>query len=205
MFSACRSLISVDLTNCEILEAGTFNYCTKLPSINLPRCSYIGGGAFAYCNSLEYLDAPACISMGSTTSSGFVDTGGFFRDCYKLTSFNIPGFSSLTSLGTCLFRCCYSLSLPSLNLSKMTYIGREALAYCSVIAPSITSLDLPELEFLGSSAFAGSYEISHISFPKLKTLGGNIMYTNMTPDLSHRILMPSVYLPQCQNLSYSAF
>ena len=206
-FSSCGNLLEISLPNCSYIGGAAFNNCGSLSSIYIPNVTAMSAGVFNGCYSLSYIDAPNCVSIGVSTSSvSIVGAGAFFGSCHNLTSFNIPGFSSLISIGNGMFNNCFKLSLPSLNLSKMVYIGTSALAYCTSIASSITSLELPELEYIGSSAFAGScYEISYVSLPKLKTLGGNIVYTNMSPDLTHRIPMKSLYLPQCQNFSWSAF
>ena len=185
-FEWCWNLSSISLPVCSYVGAGAFNSCA-LPRIDLPMAEYIGEGAFGSCYGLSYVDAPNCASMGIAVFSG----------CRNLLSFNIPAFSLLTEIGNRAFYDCNKLSLPSLNLSQLTTIGASAFTYCSLIASSITSLELPNLEFIGSYAFGGScYSISYISLPKLKTLGGAI--TNMNP-------MISVYLPQCQNISYLAF
>ena len=193
-FGSCFNLSSISMPECEIIGNYTFENCSALLSISMPKVTTIGNYAFSCCK-MSYLNAPLCTSLGS----------GVFDTCGNLESFDIPAFSLITEIPPNMFRYCDKLALPSLDLTKMVSIGAYALSGCSTIAPSITSLNGVNLEFIGSAPFGGSgfSTLTTVSLPKLKTLGGSIVYCNQNNVC--KITMSELYLPKCENLSWYAF
>lgn len=173
-FSNCGTISYIDLPECTYLGPFAFQGCGKLLSMSIPKVSTLYYGMFYGCGSLLYLDLTQFTNLGSHSSSGMYN---LFANCYSLSLIDFPLFSLMTELPASIFSGCSNLTLSSLNLLSYSKICEYALAGCNVIASSITSLDLPNLEYLGSFAFScnsSQYHISHVSFPRLKVLGGPI-------------------------------
>ena len=145
-FSYCQSLMTVDVPDCTSIGGCAFQYCYNLMSINLPNCTSIGNRAFENCYNLTALDLPNVTTIGN----------GSFFGCYYLESLNLP---NLTSIDDCLSTSTSSSSSPfygtgitSLDLPKVTSIGKNAFYCCS-----LELLNIPNCTSIGDCAFYNGY------------------------------------------------
>ena len=117
MFSFCRSLESLDLSNFDTSNVTSMNYM------------------FSYCFSLSGLD------LSSFDTSNVTDMSWMFSYCYSLSSLDLSSFdtSGVTDM-SCMFSYCFSLSgldLSNFDTSNVTYMD-QMFNGCS----SLSSLDL---------------------------------------------------------------
>lgn len=178
-FVGCTALKSVDFDNNRVSYIGSyaFQYCESLTSFVLPwsmeeisagilfGCAAlkkvtvsshgvnfvkIGSYAFGFCRNLEEIDLETGYSRIKDIE------GAAFSHCSSLTSFQMPYY--IDTISPMVFDSCVSLS--SINLSSIQYIGESAFQNCL----GLTELKLSSALFeLGDLAFAGCKNIASIS------------------------------------------
>ena len=198
-FLGCVGLTSVTIPNTvTTIGESAFNNCRALANIEIPSSVIeIGRDAFSYTawfdnqpDGLVYAGRVAyrCKGTMSDGSSIIINDGTLsiascaFRDCYGLTSVNIP--NSITTIGSYAFCNCRSLtsvnipnsvtliadgvfracsSLTSVNIpNSITTIGREAFENCR----SLTSVTIPNsVTSIGIGAFRNCYGLTSVNIP----------------------------------------
>lgn len=203
-FNNCKSLKSIDLSNCETIGGSTFSNCNNLQSVNLKKCKTIERNAFSYCSSLQ--------SVGDLSSCTTIMDGAF-QCCSSLKSIDI---SNCNSLYSCVFLNCPKLeevklskqinkindgtfsgctNLKSIDLSNCTSIGGNAFAECQSLTSvgntallnsiegraffcciNLSTIDLSNCTFIGEWAFDFCVKLSNINLSKCKLIENYAFY-----------------------------
>ena len=158
------NLIKLSLPNCSYICNSAFYECKYLSyaELDLSKITYIGDNALKFSdltnyNMSTYLDLPNCSYIGSNT----------FMYCQNLSSISIPNCSYI---GNNAFNNCWTLSYAELDLSKITYIGDNALSFVSLTNYNTsTYLELPNCRY-AAQAFATCSILSSISLPNCTSL-----------------------------------
>ncbi|MCM1061784.1 MAG: fibronectin type III domain-containing protein [Eubacterium sp.] len=105
-FAECLNLKKVVFEGDVMFQEGAFNNCVNLESVTVKGSIYVGIGtlAFGSCQNLKTVKI-------SGNENDFIICPSAFRDCYSLTSINIP--SKCTEIYGCAFLNCF-------NLTKLT-------------------------------------------------------------------------------------
>lgn len=158
-FNGCTSLLKVSFP--KLIEINdynaihsTFKNCTNLTNFEFPLLKKLNNenanalyGAFAGCTSLINADFPELETIGRYSMAEI------FSGCSSIISANFP---KLTTIGYCgmnkAFSECYNLK--SICFQNLTTIGENGM-----------------LNFLGYGNTEKNKELTHISFPKLKSIG----------------------------------
>lgn len=137
------------------------------------------------------------ISTVSDSLVTYISTYAFFG-CSKLSS---ASFQQVSTIGAGAFSKCNGLM--SMSFPNLTSIGDGAFCACSAIGGD---LDLTTVEYIGSSAFLGCYNIKNVITPALTAVGASAFYNCQT--LSG-LTMPvatnvgSTAFGLCQNISFA--
>jgi lactocepin len=135
---------------------------SKLTKVTLGNATTeIGAGVFAYCNKLESLD----IKNVTTISTGA------FAFCTSLKA-GADWLKNVTYIGDAAFR---NTALTSVNLAAATYIGDSAFANTGTA--TLSTLNIPVVEYLGNNAFYGS-ALSSVTIPACTTYVGSNVFGN---------------------------
>jgi len=164
------------------IGANAFVECSRLKKVTLGKNAFVGSSAFNSLTALKEVDllGDATISeavfaqCSALTSFDFADIvtpiGNYaFFNCARLTQVVAP---KLTGIGIAAFADCYRLS--TFTAPSLKTIGERAFALHLSDSKSsnlIVSLDLPELESIGDSAFVGCKSLRSLAAPKLKSIG----------------------------------
>lgn len=162
-FAQC-SLISIDLSSCNILRLGNsvFENCGNLEQVTFSEsCSLVElqKSAFKGCSSLKNIRLPETVKTIMESC---------FENCYGLTHVQLP--DGLVGLRANVFRSC--TSLESIDIPGSTkHIGMHAFSECYVLK----SVKLHEgLESIADSAFGRCSDLESIQLPtSVVTLGIN--------------------------------
>lgn len=167
-FTNCSTLCSKQGSTLTIpstvnrLGTNAFQGCSGLESITIASSSLtaLSDSVFADCSALESVELPASI-----TSLG----GKSFQNDANLTTLTMPGFSSITEIGSQCFEGCSnfagfnsatdgSISFPA----TLASLGQQAFKNCK----KIESVDLSAttIRTIGSSTFSGT-NLQIISMP----------------------------------------
>ena len=96
------NVVSVDLPNCDYINASTFQNHSNLTNVSLPNCEYIGTYGFASCKYLQDINIPNvegiynytfnnCSSLISVSLSKCKHIYGYaFNGCGNLSSLYLP-------------------------------------------------------------------------------------------------------------------
>jgi hypothetical protein len=140
-FMYCSSLAAVDLNGCASLAAignAAFSSCSVLAAVDLSGCASLetigdttltseSYGAFAHCPKLTTINLSSCANLKTMGNYAFYQSG--------LTSFNLPNYPNLTTIGTEAFF--YNTGLAEVDLSgcaSLTTIGTQAFSYNTGLA-----------------------------------------------------------------------
>ena len=161
--NGAASLAELSLPALETVSGGTIvNGAASLAELSLPALTTVSGGYVANsCAALTELALPAL-----TTVSG----GTVAVSCHNIPNVNLPALKSIDggiTVDTC--RKLVEVSMPVLT----TLSGGRVVNSCQ----EITKLELPELtEILNGAQIAvGCKNISELTLPKLKIVGGVVM------------------------------
>ena len=146
-FDSCKSLVSIDLTNCTYVGDLAFQCCSSLTDVgDLSACVYIGHSAFYNCSSL--------VNSGKLTACTEVQMGAF-SGCSSLKSIDLP---NCESIGNSAFLECHSLEAVT-NLTKCKQIDASAFMRCH----SLTDIgELPVCKSVGNAAFQECISLASI-------------------------------------------
>ena len=110
------NIVNFNDSNITSINNFIFSNYHILETISIPNCSYIGSSAFYNCENLSSISIPNCEYIGSNA----------FYSCISLSYASIPNCSYISSGA---FQGCSSLSYVELDLSKIMYIGDNALRF----------------------------------------------------------------------------
>ncbi|MBO4595717.1 MAG: leucine-rich repeat protein [Bacteroidales bacterium] len=175
------ALTSVDVSAWTDIPGSTFQNCTHLSSVTLGNSLIsIGANAFEGCSALTSITLPA--SLMGINNYGFAESG--------LTA--LPsGFKAYSSMGTNVFKGTPIVSavLPD----GMTALPGSTFANCSLLQ----SIDLNDVETVGSSALSGCTALSSVTANHVKSLGDNAFDSNAS--------LASINLPVVETLGNYVF
>ena len=144
VFAGNNKITSVTFPkSCYWIEEDAFKECVNLKKVVFEGDATICKGAFEWCYNLESVTVKGSISVGiyanafygceslktvkiAKNNYDFVIGGSAFRDCYSLTSINIP--SKCTDIYGCAFLNCFSLT--KLTIPAKTKINTDASDEC---------------------------------------------------------------------------
>lgn len=160
-------------------DQNIFGDKTTLTSVTLPSTlTSVGNYVFRGYSSLSNVSFPSSLTrIGICT----------FSNCTSLVNMTLP--ASLTTIDINAFSECSSLTNITLPSSLVT-IGRNAFNRCTSL--EIADLSLPNLEVLGSGAFAG------VRISKISNLGKLVSINpdnSREPGLGDRSILKEITLP----------
>ncbi len=154
-----------------LTSAGDYSfYNTDITQVNFSNLSYIGEYAFAECENLESVSLVGTIGVNAfenDTSLMSVSVNGdiavparCFKNCAALSQIVGSGGDAsepahITSLGEEAFYGCSSLSLDCINLSDLTYVGKDCLFGTDTSSIEDADVVMPALEIVEEDAFNG--------------------------------------------------
>jgi hypothetical protein len=176
-FAECSGVTGVDSNDIVSIGDYAFYNCKSwFVSVNAPNTSYIGDYAFYGCTSLSYVNAPnaeyigdyafsRCSALSVVNIANAKTIGKYaFYGCGSLQSL-VDGIEHVERIEFSAFDGCGKLAM-SLSMPEVKYIGSSAFTYCV----SLTDVYAPKLEYLGSSAFGMCSGLTSVYFPKLKKI-----------------------------------
>lgn len=150
-FTECSDLKEVDMSEVTTIYEGAFQRA-GLIALSLPKATSIsegitddnsgGIGSFAGCQSLYSVEAL------SLTNTGYFS----FSGCSALEIINMPELTEINE------RAFLNTGLKSINLGKVTTVGKNAFERCG----KLTNVKLPSLATIGGQAFKGCIELVEI-------------------------------------------
>ena len=151
-FSDCSNLETIDLSECTSIGSNAFSYCSNLSNIDTKNCQTFGEATFSNCSSLTEIDLTSCKALEKS----------LFAECSSLS--NVIGIEKFKSIPDYAFR---GTALKAVNFPLCTSVGNYAFYFCK----SLTTIDFPKVEILGSNAFQIT-AIAKVSLPEsLKSMG----------------------------------
>ena len=180
MFSFCRSLTSLDLSNFSTTNVTDMSYlfyeCRNLMSLDLSNFNTANVTAmnvmFSFCSSLTSID------LSSFNTANVTDMQSMFTGCSSLTSLNISNFNTanVTNMVEMFYGCS---SLTSLNLSNFNTANVTDMYKMFNNCNSLTSLDL-------SSFYTTSVDNMQAMFKDCSSLTSlNLAHFDMSHLTSH--------------------
>ena len=203
-FNGCKSLKSISLENCSIINAYAFQDCTSLSYINIPNIFDLGMGVFA---NTGISSIPETLATNLTLLPSAT-----FSKCLSLTDATLLNCSII---GYYAFTRCENL--VTVSASKTLTISEGAFRSCY----SLETVYAPEVSSIGAYAFKDCYALKSAIFPNaitsvwnystfencsnLKTV--HLGKTLSVGDYQFRgcINLEEVILPECLTVSSSAF
>ena len=186
-FSNLRTVSGENVAN---IGWSAFMDCTTLINANFPVATYINPQAFENCVALTSVSFSAAATIGR---------GDAFGNCTSLTSFNLIGDGSLSTMedGRALVKNGTELvSYPSasgpIEMSVITRIGSYAFH-----GAALTSVNFPNAVNTGDSAFMYCHNLVNVNFPEALIIDSQsfIHCTNLT----------SVNVPKATEIGSYAF
>lgn len=173
--------------NNTFIGANAFQSCVKITSLDITKVKYLGSGCFRNCSGLSKVTVPVSAKIGqklAATPSDYKLTGNAnetsgeyaFADCYNLTEATIE--SGITTVPDHMFAYCGELKTVRVP-ATVTSIGGGAFRQCF----SLSSIDMPEVNSIGSEAFWGCFNLKGdlVLSNKVKNLGNQAFgYTSLT-------------------------
>ncbi len=199
-FKDCFNLEQIDLNGADgLVTIGeeAFLNCAKLKTLagGLKDVEQIGSWAFGNCavTSVELGEKVSHVGgyafSGSKVESVAVNTlvnvftsEGLFSNCHNLKTVNLC--ENVTSLASDSFNSC--ISLTSINLNNVTFIGRGCFAYCESITEFV---GLNKLKEIGELAFNGCVSVTKVELSEGLTKIGKNAFANCVKLTS--IVIPS--------------
>ena len=191
MFSGCKSLLELDLSNFDTSKLtslnNTFYYCSSLLSLDVSsfdtsNVMYMQG-TFSGCKSLENID------ISNFDTSKVTNMNNMFASCYSLTSIDLSNFntSKVTKMGSLFYFCknLEQISLTSFDTSKV-----ETMDYMFSNCEKLSSVDLSRIN--AEKVTGMSY-----MFENCKALTSLNLNSFVTPKLT---IMTNMFY-NCSNLS----
>lgn len=147
MFTKCRSLVSVDLTNLDTSQvtnmASMFAGCEKLTNLDVSHLDTRKvtniANMFGQCSSLTNLD------VSHFNTSNVTNMSSMFNYCDSLTSLDVSHFNTgnVTSMANMFYSC---KSLTSLDVSHFNTSNVTSMAAMFCACESLASLDVSHFD-----------------------------------------------------------
>lgn len=204
-FSYCSLLSEINLKNVTHIGKRAFMDCTVLKEVDMSEVTTIYEGAF-YRTGLTALSLPKATSISEGITDGNSGGIGSFASCQSLASVEAPlltntgyfSFAGCTALKTVKMpelteineRAFFNTGLESINLSKVTTVGKQAFERCE----KLTEVELPSLATIGEQAFKGCIELVEIELPA--TTIGSFLFPGCTK-------LTTLSLPNAEIFGYS--
>ena len=174
MFSNCKTLTSLDLSNFDTSKVTSMNYmfsqCSALTSLDLSnfdtskvtKMYYM----FFFCRALTSLD------LSNFDTSKVTSMSSMFSHCNALTSLNLSSFdtSNVTSMDS-MFEYCSSLTsldLSNFNTSNVTSMDSMFCGCSSLTSLNLSSFDTSKVTSM-SSMFSHCNALTSLRFPSNKS------------------------------------
>lgn len=189
-FKSCLSLSKINLENVTHIGKSAFADCTVLKEVDMSEVTTIYKGAF-WRAGLIALSLPKATSISEGITDGNSGNAGSFASCQSLVSVEAP---LLTNTGYLSFAGCtalkivnmpelteikqeafYNTGLESINLDKVTTVGKQAFERCE----KLTEVELPSLATIGEQTFKGCIELEEIELPAT-TINGSFLFSGCT-------------------------
>lgn len=170
-FNGCKNLVSINISDVDVISDSAFAGCTSLEEIDLSKVTEIGASAFAGCTSLEAIKVNAlgasafsgCTSLEDVTLSADITEipAGCFYGCKGLEEISLP--KNLTAIGSSAFAAC--TNLEEIEIPKdVEELGDSAFAGCTGLE-SVEFADKAEITVIGEEAFFGCTLLAEIEIP----------------------------------------
>jgi hypothetical protein len=170
-FYGCTGLTEVDFPLATTIGNSAFAGCTGLTELNFPLATNIDSGAFYNCTSLTQIS----FSAAASTNENYPP----FVGCYSLTTFNLTGDGSLSTIesGKALVQdntklIAYPTASGAITMNSITSIGRYAFFGCA----EITEVDFPMVTTIGNVAFYNCVGLTEVNLPMVTTIGQSAFY-----------------------------
>ena len=186
-FIRCSFIDTVSLPVCEAIGSSVFRGCNALYSVYInPSCSVIGESAFYNCNQLISLSLPNYSSINA----------GVFMNCSFLTNLRLS--NKLDYIGSNAFRGCGNLTAFNTAFANTGGgVGQSAFASCN----GLTTVDLTDCNFIGSSAFINCPNLSKVT---LRASQYGSVCTLYSRGLPYSNTVFSLYVPESLLSDYKA-
>ena len=166
-FGECKELAEVTIGANATLGEGSFMNCAALTTVNMPEgeasVTLVGANFFG-CVKLENIDI--------TRVKGGVGYATFYN-CKSLVSVNL---GDIVMVGDYAFAGCAGIT--EIIMNKVVYIGAEAFTGTkNSDAIKVTSLNLPEVQYIGAGAFDSLTALVSVNMPKIVEIAPGSAYT----------------------------
>lgn len=153
----------LDFSNTALTTIGSYGLERVLAnSIILPNtCTNIGVYAFTY-TTITSINMPPLVNS--------VVPDSLFRGS---TISNITWATTPLKIGSFAFAYCPNVTHNIVDLSRVTELGSYAFASCNNI--NFTTISLPEALIVNDYCFGNCLNLTSLTFPKVQTLGANIL------------------------------
>jgi hypothetical protein len=204
-FSSCLLLSKINLENVTHIGKSAFADCTVLKEVDMSEVTTIYEGAFRRAGLIA-LSLPKATSISEGITDGNSGGIGSFASCQLLVSVEAP---FLTNTGYFSFAGCSALEivnmpelteineraffntgLESINLDKVTTVGKQAFSRCE----KLTKVELPALATIGEQAFQDCIGLEEIELPA--TTIGSYLFGGCTE-------LTTLSLPNAEIFGYS--
>ena len=182
---------------------GAFNNYKALTTIDAPKLENIPSHTFSNCDELESVNLPSVKE---------IDGGAAFDNCNKLRVIYCP---ACTKVGNSFVSG--TPNLKTINFLAMKDVGESWFSGISTVTN--LTINLPNAENIGNSAFYGSTSLTKLDAPNVKTIGSYAFYNcssltsvNMpyvtsigSTAFSQCTKLSSVNMPELQSMSGDSF
>ncbi|KAA3731864.1 leucine-rich repeat protein [Bacteroides salyersiae] len=205
-FSSCLSLSKINLENVTHIGHCAFMDCSALEEVDMSEVITIYDQAFRRAGLIA-LSLPQATSISEGITDGNPGNAGAFASCQSLVSVEAPlltntgylSFAGCTALKTVNMpelteikqKAFYNTGLESINLDKVTTVGKQAFERCE----KLTEVELPSLATIGEQAFKGCIELVEIELTAT-TINGSFLFLGCTK-------LTTLSLPNAEIFGYS--
>lgn len=168
-FSDCTNLEKIKLPPYLTTLGNGYSYgrgCfrnTKIEEIYIPdTVTKMTDGAFISCSKLKKVRWSANLNIGYRNG---ISAAGTFQNCSALEE--LTNIGATTSLAGREFKSCNNYDFAEMPWENITFIGEQALAYCSKLPTSIVFKKLTRID----NYFARDSSIRNGYFPAFSNLG----------------------------------
>lgn len=160
-------LTEVNIPGATAIGNAAFLSCTKMKTLTIPNVTFLGTMCFRHCSQLETVTVPVSANIGKECDASLKDydlvfnlvkdkrlnilyknnSGSVaFSDCYNLTKAILQ--DGITTVPEAMFSFCGDLKDITIPASVKS-VQDDAFRRCF----SLTSINIPEVESIGNSAF----------------------------------------------------
>ncbi len=160
-------LTEVNILGATAIGNAAFLSCTKMKTLTIPNVTFLGTMCFRHCSQLKTVTVPVSANIGKKLDASLKDykllfnliknkkksiyyennSGNVaFGDCYNLTEATLQ--DGITTVPEAMFSFCGDLKNITIPASVKS-VQDDAFRRCL----SLTSMNIPEVESIGNSAF----------------------------------------------------